>query len=166
MVEQSRPDVILLREAVVRHAADTAGMPATVVDLIAWWHAACGAQAMPPKTAVTPESLRRWLGDLSLVERVGDDFRYRVYGTNLAQAAGFDLTGRLMSAAFPPAVARFYADQYELVTRERRPLFSLNTRPLHMDVTARTWQRLVLPLSDVDGAIGFFLVHVQVVPPT
>ncbi len=165
MVDQTRTDVTVLRQVVVKSAADTAGMPAAVVDLIAWWQAACAAQPVPPKTAVTPESLRRWLGDLSLVERVGTDFRYRVYGSNLAQVAGFDLTGRLMSAAFPADVARFYTDQYALATRERRPLFSVNSRPLHMGVTARTWQRLVLPLSDVDGAIGFFLLHVQVVDP-
>jgi hypothetical protein len=157
--------VILLRQ-VVLSSADVADLPKAVADLLAWWQAACGAQPVPPKAAVTPESLRRWLGDLSLVERVGSDFRYRVYGSNLAQAAGFDLTGRMMSAAFTPEVARFYTDQYELASRERRPVFSINTRPLHMGVTARRWQRLVMPLSDVDGAIGFFLVHVQVEDPS
>ncbi|MGD8810110.1 MAG: PAS domain-containing protein, partial [Gammaproteobacteria bacterium] len=57
--------------------------------------------------------LRPWLGYIMILDAVPetDDFRYRMYGTRIAEQSGFDMTGKLVSA-FDSPVGTFFAGLY------------------------------------------------------
>lgn len=90
------------------------------------------------------------LRNLMLLEVIRDDpskldYRYRVYGTEIARAYGQDMTGRLTSE-FPSGVASFFAELYETAIRRRIVIHSLHSPPMSVNVTK--WERLIFPLGD------------------
>ena len=54
------------------------------------------------------------------------DFRYRVYGTSIAQQSGFDMTGKLVSD-FKRPVGDFFLDLYRESIDKRAIVFSIHT---------------------------------------
>jgi hypothetical protein len=90
---------------------------------------------------------------MRLVPEASGDLRYTFYGSAIAAAAGFDMTGKTI-ADFSSPVAKFFRHVYERSSRERRPLFTIH-RATHA-AAIHTWERLVLPVREEDGRIGFF----------
>ena len=86
----------------------------------------------------------------------GKDFRYRVYGSFLAQAVGYDMTGRLLSE-FPftrrDAVV-FYA-AYQAVCVRSEPIYTEHNPRLKFE--NGTWSRLTLPFAGDDGKVARLL---------
>jgi hypothetical protein len=59
-----------------------------------FWEEKRSGRPAPSRAELAIEELRPWLGHLMLLDCIaGDDFRYRVYGTDLVSLFGFDLTG-------------------------------------------------------------------------
>lgn len=90
------------------------------------------------------------LRNLMLLEVIKDDpykldYRYRVYGAEIAKAYGQDMTGRLTSE-FPSGVASFFAELYETAILRKIVIHSLHTPPMSVNVTK--WERLIFPLGD------------------
>ncbi|MDX2102554.1 MAG: PAS domain-containing protein [Alphaproteobacteria bacterium] len=152
---------VVVLEQVVLSGTPPAHLPDDLTALYCWWEDVRADAALPARAVIDPFSLRSWLGNLSLLERVEEDWRYRLYGSTLAEAAGFDLTGRRLSASFAPIVQRFYIDQYSLVTSALRPVYSRNTRPARLQITARVWERLVMPFAGRSGGADFLLVFAR-----
>ena len=73
------------------------------------------------------------------------DYRYRVYGADIARRHGQDMTGRLTSE-LPGNVAGFFAELYETAVERNCVVHDLHTPPMSMNVTK--WERLILPLGD------------------
>jgi hypothetical protein len=63
------------------------------------WQAKRDARAMPSRGDFDWADLRPWFGNLILVDVIDDgaDFHYRLWGSELAQLLGYELTGRRMS---------------------------------------------------------------------
>jgi hypothetical protein len=114
--------------------------------LHALWDAKRHARAMPARSDFAFEDLRRWLGNLVLVDVLdrGADFLFRVYGTTVAHFFGHDLTGRRLSqlAAMPQRICR---EEYGDVVTSRRPRYVVR-RPSIRRVYANA-ARVILPLS-------------------
>ena len=70
--------------------------------LLDWWRGECGGEALPAR-AIDPLALRFILGWLMIMEPLdgGADFRYRLYGSSIAEIMGRDLTGCKISDTFP-----------------------------------------------------------------
>jgi hypothetical protein len=118
--------------------------------LYRFWRDAKEGGTLPTRRALGPETLRPWLGSLSIYEhlREGDDFRIRLDGTKIVAMTGEDWTGRLVSEID----RRFGADLLGCcreVCRLHLPLFD-SALPLFQK-SYRCAQRLLLPLSR-DGA--------------
>ena len=81
------------------HATEV--MDARLGRLLALWHAKRGTRAMPGRADFSFEDFLPWVGHLALLDVVeaGEDFRYVLYGTRLAETFGFDLTGHSARAA-------------------------------------------------------------------
>jgi hypothetical protein len=110
------------------------------------WRDAREGRALPTREALSPETLRPWLGSLSIYERTseGDDFRIRLDGTKLVAMSGEDWTGQLVSQLD----RRFRSDLLACcleVCRLRLPLFD-SAAPI-LPKSYRYAQRLLLPLS-------------------
>lgn len=116
--------------------------------LLAYWNATRGAAAMPPCAAIDAIALWQWLGHLILIEAsTGGEFRYRVYGTGLAEYYGRDLTGKT-TAALRPEVRALVCHEYETVCASRQPLLVTHTRRIREQ--RLPVEKLILPFS-ADG---------------
>ncbi|HTZ79822.1 MAG TPA: PAS domain-containing protein [Stellaceae bacterium] len=123
------------------------------------WLELAADREMPLAHEIDAVNLRPALGFIILVDVVegGRDFRYRLFGSALAAASGFDMTGRLLSDhRASPHIPAFYLAAYRAVLRRREPLFTEHG-PSHV-VRTKAWHRLVLPLADESGAISRLLV--------
>ena len=123
-----------------------------------YWDRLRDGRDVPARAALRPEHLRTLLPHLSLIERDGDGYRYRLCGTAVVEAMGRDLTGTSVGSHVTPAA---YAAQicavYDRVVAGRVPLFTTGeyqnaTRVVHA-VT-----RLLLPMADDAGAVTMILV--------
>jgi hypothetical protein len=73
------------------------------------------------------------------------DYVYRIYGAEIAERYGQDMTGKRTSD-LPSPVAKLFLDLYEMSIDCRAPLYSEHAPPLNVDVIL--WERLVLPLGE------------------
>lgn len=117
--------------------------------LLEFWNHRRGDRTMPARDALDPLALWPWLGQLMLVEAASEgEFRYRVYGTGLAEYYGRDLTGRT-TAALRPEVRDLVCQEYAEVCRTGRPLLVVHTRRVRAQPTPV--EKLILPFS-LDGS--------------
>ncbi len=127
--------------------------------LFRWWRAQRAAGGIPSVDAVDPLALKEALGYLMILDVLEDgwDFRYRLYGSEIAQHAKRDYTGqRTSELKVVSPIPTFYIACYRAVLVRPEPLMTRNQPPT--DVATTTWTRLVLPLCDGDGRIARFLV--------
>ncbi len=123
------------------------------------WTGLAAGREMPRADEIDAIAMRPALGFIILLDVVdgGRNFRYRLYGSALAAASDFDMTGRLLTDhKASPHVYGFYLAAYRAVLERREPLFTEHG-PSH-SVRTKAWHRLVLPLVDETGTIIRFLV--------
>jgi hypothetical protein len=112
---------------------------------------------MPLRRDIDVLELAPWLGNLMLIEVLegGAEFRYRVYGSTLAQYYGRDLTGKTTEGV-PEEARKAVRREYRAVLADGRPVVILRDR----EVRHRTMRvaKLVLPLSSDGAALDLLLV--------
>ena len=113
----------------------------------------CGlpkTDGVPHRCLANPRRLRRWLGNLMILEPVdgGEDFSYRLYGTAIAEAAGFDMTGRRVSA-FASKTGAFFLSVYRNCLASDAPCLTQNLAEHAKRFVV--WERLVLPFATATG---------------
>lgn len=123
-----------------------------------FWQDARGLAQLPPMELIDPTAFAGALGCVLLLEpeRGGEDFRYRIYGSRVAQRFGRDMTGHRVSD-FPGPAASSMLSQYREVMRIRRAIYSEHDAPLEVSLVVR-WCRLVLPWVDRTGAVSRLMV--------
>lgn len=123
-----------------------------------FWLDAKGVADLPPAEMIDPISFAGALGCVLLLEpeRDGLDFRYRIYGSRIAQMFGHDMTGRRLSE-FPDSAARNTLLQYNQVMQLRRGIYSEHDAPPEVSLVVR-WCRLALPFVDRTGRISRLMV--------
>lgn len=135
--------------------------------LLADWENWRGARRMPSRTDFQPEDLRYLLGNLFLLDVVPQAdalprLRYRLFGSNVAQYRGYDLTGRFLDqhpdASFAAAASQAYAP----VLAACRPLWA-DVNGLSATGEVFRFEALVLPLSS-DGETVDMVLAAQVLP--
>jgi hypothetical protein len=126
--------------------------------LLTHWTGHRRADRLPSHDIARPELLRPALGNIMLLDVLDDgwDYRYRVYGTRIAQASGFDMTGKRTSELKITNSSQFFLICYRSVLDQREPLYTEHSPPLQISVTR--WHRLILPLDDAMGKITRLLV--------
>lgn len=125
-----------------------------------WWHDRHPEKdGLPSVDAVDPVDLREALGHLMILDVLEDgwDYRYRLYGSEIARFAKRDYTGqRTSDLKVLSLIPAFYIACYRAVLARPEPLMTRNQPPT--DVATVNWTRLVLPLIGADGKIARFLV--------
>lgn len=125
-----------------------------------YWHDRKPATALGmPSAAVDPSDLIPALGYIILLDILEDgrDYRYRLFGSKIAEIAKFDSTGlRISETKAHPLMKAFFATVYEAVLRCGRPVYTEHNPPPNL--TIATWHRIVLPLVDEVGRPDRFLV--------
>jgi hypothetical protein len=118
-----------------------------------------GTETAPRLESFDIVSFRGMMGSLMLLQPVSDggDFLYRVYGTDIARFVGVELTGKRLSETTLPAFAKaFFQVTYGAVLRRPEPLLTRHVAPTGFIMA--TWDRLILPFLDANGAVARFLV--------
>ncbi|MFN4278221.1 MAG: PAS domain-containing protein [Ferrovibrio sp.] len=144
-----------LRQPVVRWNPVPEELPTQQIPfLLRHWHALRERHGSVRPEHVDPFDLRPVLGYVLLLDVLDDgaDYRYRLYGTEVARIAGFDMTGKRTSEMVTGSLAsNFYLAIYRAMLRRPEPVYSWHEMP--MEITINSWDRIVLPLQDVDGRI-------------
>lgn len=94
-----------------------------------YWLSKRAGRAMPSRADIDVLELRDCLGNLCLLEAVGDAprrFRFRVDGSNLAALSGFELTGKFVDEVPDARYRAFLTALYERVAATRAPVFLAN----------------------------------------
>ena len=126
--------------------------------LLTYWQGLCVDDDIPHLDQLDPIDTRGVLGCIMLLDVVEEesDFRYRLYGTEIARRSGFDLTGKLVSDVPVSGVSAFFMASYRAVVKNRRSLYTIHTPPYCIAVSS--WSRLILPLRGESGAVERLLV--------
>jgi hypothetical protein len=128
--------------------------------LLRYWSELAGARTMPCTKEIDALEMRPALGYINLLDVIegGEDFRYRVFGSIIAAVAGYDMTGRTVSALkTAPYMAEFALATCRAVVLRGQPLLTEH-RPPASAVPTVAWHGLILPLADDDGAVTRLLV--------
>lgn len=133
----------------------------TLRFLFDYWLGLPRAGDLPDHARIDAVEMRSALGYILLldVQPSGDDFVYRLYGSGIAGVGGQDWTGWSVAAMAEKTKSnygRFYRAVYRASLLSRRPVYTEHFSPSFL--SARTWQRIVLPLVDGTGAVSRFLV--------
>ena len=122
------------------------------------WDERRGGRKMPARADFDAIEFRPWMGHLILIEvGPGPEFRYRVYGSALAEVFGRDLTGKT-TAALRPDARRTVEREYSAVRDQGRPLLLCHWRT-GVHEHAR-FSKLVLPFGDDGETVDRLLVGV------
>jgi len=141
--------------------------PSAILDpqlslLYGWWLGQRTPERFPHIDSIDPFALKQALGYLVILDVLEDgwDYRYRLYGSVIAERAKRDHTGMRTSElhAVTP-IPCFYIGCYRAILARQQPMLTFNEAPL--DVATASWRRLILPLSDDSGTITRFLVGIM-----
>jgi hypothetical protein len=121
-------------------------MQPQLVSLLEFWDRKRGGRRIPARKEFDVFELRPWLGYLHLVEVIdaGRDYRYVIYGTDIAMAFGIDLTGKTLDAV-PPSARDAIRNAYVAVRASGEPLL-IEDDPVLQSSLERV-ESLILPLS-------------------
>lgn len=134
--------------------------------LLEFWHARGDGQGVPAWSDFDVVGLRQWLGDINLIEAVddGNDFFFRIYGTRLAEAMGFDMTGKRVSQLSDRRLVGMSLTLYRTVLAQGAPQFMFHRAPT--STVQRYWLRLAMPVASRDGRVDRVLGFGQaLIPP-
>ena len=131
---------------------DELGDPA-LIRFYDYWDSLCGDGRMPSRKNVDPVQVPRgFLPNIMLIDVLHElqRYRYRLVGSNIVTATGENRTGRFFDEVeffkhYPAAL-----QQYELVAKSGRPLYSIEPFTNFHSKSAYEVDRLIFPLSD-DG---------------
>ena len=135
--------------------------PAQLRFLLTHWNRLRGAERFARADRIDPLEMRPALGYINMLDPVdeGRDFRFRLFGSAIAAAAEFDLTGELMSEGkIAPFLMEYELALHRAVFKRGEPALTSLTPPASL--SQATWHKLVLPLADESGAIVRMLTGV------
>ena len=131
----------------------------SVHDVYTYWLTKKGVAIAPPRAAIAPEEMVRWLPWLALLDVIGEQprFRVRLFGTGLVNAYGQEITGKWMDECDLNWVTDKLLEQMTTVVRERKPNV---LRARYVKVSDRRYldyERIALPLSADGDTINMIL---------
>ena len=115
---------------------------------------------MPARWDLSPETIRRHLGWVHLLDVSSEplDFRFRLYGSKIAEVLGHDATGKTLSEAFSEPFLSEVRGAFEYTVESAAPLL-LFSSGAGADKDFLTVTSLLLPLSDIDDTVDVILVR-------
>jgi hypothetical protein len=121
-------------------------------DLYAYWLSKKGSLIAPPRSAIRPEEIVAFLPNLALVDVTGNPsrFRFRLFGTELVNAYGQDVTGKCLDEIDLNSFTAEITREVTRMTAERRPQSVRVRFTKQRDGRYLEYERLGLPLSE-DG---------------
>lgn len=144
----------------INHSANLDGADPILLDVLALWRSVGHGRSMPARQDMTPQLLRRHLGWIHIFDVIQEplDFRFRLYGSRIAEALGVDATGKLLTEAFSGPFLKSLFPAFEALVREKRPLL-LRSSGAGANKEFLPITSLMLPLSNDDERVDAILLR-------
>lgn len=115
------------------------------------WATKCPAHGLPDRAAFDPAEIKTLLPNLLISELEDDPFRvrYRLVGTRVAAASGYDFTGRYLDEMAMASGTELWRGHYRDMRDSRSPLFGAVMLPTS-DGATFTYEFGIFPVS-TDG---------------
>jgi hypothetical protein len=132
------------------------------VALYQYWNARRGVRPMPSRSDIDPLEMRQWLPRIMLVDvsPIGQQFTYRLVGTQIVDLLGTNPTGRPVETAWPEECVPELLQCYREVVETRAPLFCQQTREWLGDQEPSAWA-MRLPLSSDGTEVDMILAYLS-----
>lgn len=130
-----------------------------LVTLLRYWRGMPKVKDLPNCEDLDPIDITSTLGIVMLLEvlETGDDYRYLIYGQEIAERFGRNMVGqRTSDIPTHPSVTALFLACYRVVIDTRRPILTEHSAP--PQVSATSWRRLVMPLAGKGGQVERILV--------
>jgi len=145
-------------EAAARQMIETIVNP-RLRRLYEYWAERRGERRFPARADIDPLDFSFLMGNLILVEVVPGDplaFRIRLHGTNLAQRAGYELTGKMLNELPNTQFRQLAMDTFAHVATTGKPYRGYRDRVL--DDRLHRYETVMLPLSSDGERVDMLLV--------
>jgi len=127
-----------------------------------YWLGKCEGGRAPGKGAIDVLDLAMFASKLILIDVIeGDDFLFRLVGTDVAERFGIDPTGLCLSALPGDEFVSTSTEMMKAVTRERQPYWHEPKSSVFPNREYLTYEYIVLPLADESGAISQILTAIE-----
>lgn len=146
----------MAEQEIHRLGAAARSLPPTLESLVSYWLQKCDGRRMPARDDLPVQELRPWMGQLALLEIVGETkYRVRLCGTNLIRRFGREATGvEVDELAFD--VAQQIKAIVKATIRAAAPIVALSHVQLGRTVVSHS--EVALPLSGAGGRIATVLL--------
>ena len=123
-----------------------------------YWKVRRGSRRYPARLDIDPADIKYALGNVSLIEVVGEPprFRWRLVGSLLAQRLGYDMTNQWVDEYPNQAYRDYLIDCYRTIVATGEPDAALNERDI--DGKPRRFEVLRLPLAEDGHTINMILI--------
>lgn len=127
------------------------------------WRSKCDAERLPSRLDIDIAELGPWIGRVIMMDVIdgGQDFRYRLVGTEIVDAVGRDLTGRLVSDVDYSGNRDGVLDTFRRPLLVRGPVFRRGAVLWRVDRNWRRYESVHCPLAR-DGETIDMTIGVQV----
>ena len=126
--------------------------------LYVFWHEHRAGRRLPSRAIVDPITMRKWLGNITLVDVQASPprFRFRLCGSSFVERIGIDPTGADLSAIPDMEYRLRIEDVFNRMVMTREPTVSRNRRR----IAGRTYdfEVLRLPLAEDGYSVSTLLV--------
>ena len=135
------------------------------LDLYRYWLSKRGSRIMPARSGINPADFPQLLPYMMIIDRAGDQFRYRQVGSAIVEAVGYDATGVTVGSyiAAPETAAQARAI-FKRVFTAAGPVFAIGEY-IHKSNTNIRFSLLTVPLSEdgvaVDMAISTLIARLN-----
>jgi hypothetical protein len=122
-----------------------------LLGLFHYWHGKCQGRVMPARRDIDPIEMKRWLGNLLLVEFPPDPMQYRIRldGVNLVDFYSGSREGKGVEAMTSEEERRIVLPQYMTVLEQKQPAY-YEAQFVTSEGIVTSQRKLLLPLSE-DG---------------
>jgi len=125
---------------------------------VVYWHTCRGSKSMPSRADLNPADLVKILSKVMLVDVLpqAPHFRYRVFGTNIADWIKFDATGQTLDAIQPDNYRQMLVATYMECVGARIPIAH---RVLwETEDLSHRYKRLMMPLAANGRNVDMLLI--------
>jgi hypothetical protein len=130
-----------------------------------YWRDKCSGGSIPRREDIDPADIVRHLPNIFIVDVIGkgEDFRYRLIGTNIVTTNERDLTGRRFSEFYQddPEGLRFARLGCEAALVTRNPAYASGRAFWHPTWGYKEFECIYLPMRLEDHSVGMILGEVS-----
>ena len=129
--------------------------------LLDYWNEKRGNRPMPSRADIDPLDFQYLLGDIAIVDVIGDPprFHFRLFGSNLVARLGADLTGKTPGDHPDPMFGEVMNSTYREVVEKKSPTMT-RRRMIGLSRNLFQFEVLRLPLSSDGKRVDKLLIGV------